>query len=275
MKKRGLWLAGNWKMNHTRADAARFFEGLMSQWKPLLSDSTVLSLGKEGGLRQTLFVGPLLLEPLREMGLRAAFDVGAQNAHGAVAGAFTGEVSAPQLLEVGVERVLLGHSERRQFFGETDLSLRSRLDGLLAQNLRCLVCVGETRQEREAGKTAEVLRRQLEALIADRKLGSFFDGERVAIAYEPVWAIGTGLTATPAQAEEAHRVIRDALRKDLGEAASERTQILYGGSVSPANVRELLAQPSIDGALVGGASLKPESWLQLLEGAGSVLQSIS
>jgi len=268
--KRGLWLAGNWKLNHTRADAARFFEKLMADWKPALSDATVLALEKPELLKQTLFVGPLLLEMMKEMGLRAGFDVGAQNAFGAPFGAFTGEISAPQLQEIGIRRVLLGHSERRQHFGETDASLRARLEGVLSQGMSALVCVGETRAEREQGQTEAVLLRQLRALIGDRKLASFFDGAQVALAYEPVWAIGTGLTATPAQAEEAHRVLRSELEALLGSEAAEKTAILYGGSVTPANSEELLSLPSIDGALVGGASLKAESWLQLLETAGKV-----
>jgi triosephosphate isomerase len=136
--------------------------------------------------------------------------------------------------------------------------------------MSALVCVGETRAEREQGQTEAVLLRQLRALIGDRKLASFFDGAQVALAYEPVWAIGTGLTATPAQAEEAHRVLRSELEALLGSEAAEKTAILYGGSVTPANSEELLSLPSIDGALVGGASLKAESWLQLLETAGKV-----
>ena len=258
-------------MNHTRADSARFFERLMADWQPALSDATVRALEDPRSLRQTFFLGPLLLESMREMGLRAAFDVGAQNAHGAVAGAFTGELAAAQLQEIGVKRVLLGHSERRQHFGETDASVRARLEGLLAQGMSALVCVGETRAEREAGRMKDVLLTQLRAVMADRKLASAWDGEHVALAYEPVWAIGTGLTASPAQAEEAHQILRTELAAVLGAEAAEKTPILYGGSVTPANVGELLAQPSIDGALVGGASLKAESWLALLEAAGAAL----
>jgi triosephosphate isomerase len=168
----------------------------------------------------------------------------AQNVHWAKEGAFTGEVSASMLLELGVEGAIVGHSERRQFFGETDEGVAKRTQAALAHGLTVIACVGETEREREAGETEDVLRRQVSVLDAH---------ERLVVAYEPVWAIGTGKTATPATAEEAHAFIKSLLD----------APVLYGGSVKPDNAAELLAQPSVDGALVGGASLQIESFVQL------------
>ncbi|MGZ3699514.1 MAG: triose-phosphate isomerase family protein, partial [Bdellovibrionota bacterium] len=160
----------------------------------------------------------------------------------------------------------------RQYFGETDETVRKRCESLLEQGFRVILCVGETRAEREAGQTAAVLIRQLSGAIPDAGSGvaKFLDG-RVVIAYEPVWAIGTGLTATPEQAEEAHLIIRKQLWDRFGLEASGRTPILYGGSVTPENVDQLLGSPNVDGALVGGASLKPESFLALLNGGGRTI----
>jgi triosephosphate isomerase len=176
------------------------------------------------------------------------------------------------LQEIGVTSVLVGHSERRQYFGETDEGVRKRAEGLLAQGLRVVLCIGETRAEREAGKTHEVLERQLAGGLPGAKQGSspYLDG-RLVLAYEPVWAIGTGLTASPEQAEEAHQMIRKFLWDRLGMEPSGRTPVLYGGSVTPDNIRALLSCPNIDGGLIGGASLKPDSYLAMLEIAGSLL----
>ena len=175
----------------------------------------------------------------------------AQNVHWADEGAFTGEVSARMLVELGVQGSLVGHSERRQYFGETDDTARLRAEAALAAGLRVIACVGETEAEREAGETETVLRRQVEALPRH---------ESLVIAYEPVWAIGTGKTATPDLAQEAHAFI-----KSLHE-----TRVLYGGSVKPENAGELLSQPDIDGALVGGASLDPTSFSNLCRIAASL-----
>jgi triosephosphate isomerase len=172
----------------------------------------------------------------------------AQNVHWAPEGAFTGEVSAGMLLELGVEGAVVGHSERRQYFGETDDSVRQRCEAALEAGLEVIACVGETDVERESGETQAVLQRQVAAIPRH---------ERLVIAYEPVWAIGTGKTATPAIAAEAHARI-----KSLHE-----TQVLYGGSVKPENAAELMAQPAVDGALVGGASLDPESFAAICRAA--------
>jgi triosephosphate isomerase len=172
----------------------------------------------------------------------------AQNVHWAEEGAFTGEVSAAMLLELGVEGAIVGHSERRQYFGETDETVRQRCEAALEAGLAVIACVGETDAEREAGETGEVLRRQVAAIPRH---------DRLVIAYEPVWAIGTGKSATPEIAEEAHARI-----KELHD-----TQVLYGGSVKPENAGELMAQPAVDGALVGGASLDPEPFAAICRAA--------
>ena len=174
----------------------------------------------------------------------------AQNVHWARAGAFTGEVSAPMLLELGVEGTIVGHSERRQLFGETDETVRQRCEGALEAGIAVIACVGETESEREAGETEAVLRRQVAAIPRHDSL---------VIAYEPVWAIGTGKTATPELAQAAHETIK----------ALHDTRVLYGGSVKPENAVELMAQPAVDGALVGGASLEPDAFAAICRAAGS------
>lgn len=175
---------------------------------------------------------------------------------------------------MGIEWVLIGHSERRQYFGETDETVRKRSESLLAQGFKLIICIGETRAERDLGKTHEVLTRQLTGICPEPGKGvSGFLGGPVVFAYEPVWAIGTGLTATPEQAEEAHAFIRNSLKTRFSADAANRSAILYGGSVTPENADSLLACPNIDGALVGGASLKPEGYLALLAAGGRALRS--
>jgi len=175
----------------------------------------------------------------------------AQNVHWAADGAFTGEISAPMLVELGVRGTLVGHSERRQWFGETDETVRLRAEAALEAGLAVIACVGETESERESGETESVLRRQVAALPRHDDL---------VIAYEPVWAIGTGKTATPEIAQEAHALIK----------SLHQTRVLYGGSVKPGNAEELLAQPDVDGALVGGASLDPFSFASICRAAASL-----
>ncbi|HXS46094.1 MAG TPA: triose-phosphate isomerase, partial [Solirubrobacterales bacterium] len=177
--------------------------------------------------------------------------------------AFTGEVSASMLVELDVEAVVLGHSERRQYFNESDEALARKVPAALAAGLEPILCVGESEQARDAGETDAVLERQLQADLAGVETGGI---ENVVVAYEPIWAIGTGRTATPEQAQEACAFIRDVLRERGGVVDSVR--ILYGGSVKPANAAELMAQPDIDGALVGGASLDPEEFAAIVEAAG-------
>ena len=266
MKKPAIILAGNWKMNHGPREAEAFFGELQEKWTTALSAEVRAKLeAKEASV--WIFPPAVTLDRARALAAPLGITVGAQNAHGAASGAFTGELSAPLLAQIGISSVLLGHSERRQFFGETDESVLNRAEGLLAQKVRLLICVGETRTERESGSTQEVLLKQLSLLLASPSLKAAFESGQAHLAYEPVWAIGTGLTATPEQAEEAHRFIREEMLAKAGQKAAETALILYGGSVTPDNVASLMSRPGIDGALVGGASLKAANWLQLIEKA--------
>jgi triosephosphate isomerase (TIM) len=224
-------VAGNWKMHKSPSETAEFCRALI---RPARVDVVVCP-------------------PYTSLG--AAVESGvttyAQNVHWAAEGAFTGEVSAEMLLDLGVAGSIVGHSERRQHFGETDESAWSRAEHALVAGLRVIYCVGEVEAEREAGHTEEVLRRQLSVLEPH---------QRLVVAYEPVWAIGTGKTATPEQAQEAHAFIKETLD----------VPVLYGGSVKPENAQELLAQPDVDGALVGGASLELDSFTAICEAAARI-----
>jgi len=185
----------------------------------------------------------------------------AQNLYWEEKGAFTGEVSALMLKEAGCHYVIIGHSERRQYFGETDETVNRKVKAALAQSLKVIFCIGETLKEREDGKTFSVIERQIEG--GSRRLGDK-EWRDIVIAYEPVWAIGTGKTATPEQAEETHRFIREKVEKLYSRKVSEKILIQYGGSVTAENIRGLMSQPDIDGALVGGASLKAESFSKIV-----------
>lgn len=187
--------------------------------------------------------------------------LGAQNMHFETEGAYTGEISPPMLKEIGCRYVILGHSERRTHFKESDSFIQKKVKTALKYSLLPIVCVGETLQEREAGKHWEVVNRQIDQSLADI---SGDEITKVIIAYEPVWAIGTGKTATPEQAEEMHAFIRGVLSEKFGEETSSKLYILYGGSVKPDNIESLIEKPNVDGALVGGASLKAESFAQLV-----------
>jgi triosephosphate isomerase len=294
-KPRGIFVAGNWKMNHGPAAARAFFDGLAKRGFP---SEPVRRASGGRALQSAVLVPAISLEASRvavaEHGWSDLLQVGAQNAHFEASGAFTGELSAPLLKEVGIELALVGHSERRQHFGETDESAGKRTASLLSQGFEVILCIGETRSEREAGQTETVLSRQLS--VAFQAAAAWMKSKgleftrthwaRLTLAYEPVWAIGTGLTATPEQAQDAHRFIREWLRgaersstgagtgaiPSSGAAAfpiavppAETTAILYGGSVTPENFAGLLGCPDVDGGLVGGASLKPESFLKLIE----------
>jgi triosephosphate isomerase len=252
MKKPRLIVAGNWKMNSSLADSTRYLEalgtGLASLPRPLAIDVVIAA--------------PFtLLANCMQTARRTDIQIAAQNVHWADTGAFTGETSCSMLKELGVNWTLIGHSERRQFFGETDVTVRQRAQQAFHQGIRPIICIGETLAEREAGKTEAVVSRQLEAFIEVLpKSGEF------AIAYEPVWAIGTGKTATPQQAEEVHAFIRARLKS----ANLESTPLLYGGSVKPDNFAQLLAQPNVDGALIGGASLVAADFLSMVRTAVSL-----
>lgn len=191
--------------------------------------------------------------------------LGAQNMHAQNEGAFTGEVSGPMLRDLDCRYVILGHSERRQLFGETDDSVSEKISAALSHGLTPIVCVGETLDQREAGTTQSVIATQVRGSLAG--LGAD-EGGKIVLAYEPVWAIGTGKTASPEQAEEVHAQIRGLLTEMFGEPTANRICIQYGGSVKADNARELLSQPNIDGALVGGASLKSESFAAIVAAAG-------
>jgi triosephosphate isomerase len=187
--------------------------------------------------------------------------IAAQNLHWETAGAFTGEVSGPMVREAGAEYVIIGHSERRALFGETDASVNRKIAAAHAADLTPIVCIGETLDQRDAGQTLDVLDRQIKLGldgIASAHIG------QLVVAYEPVWAIGTGRTATPEQAGEAHAHIRSRLRQWFGSAAADLCHVIYGGSVKPDNIRELIAQPDVDGALVGGASLDVRGFFDIV-----------
>jgi triosephosphate isomerase (TIM) len=248
MPERTPLIAANWKMHKTVEATEDFLERF---------------IGSVGGLEAVdIVICPpyTALAAATERTRRSPVQIAAQNLHEQGEGAFTGEVSAPMLLELGVAGAILGHSERRQFFGETDEALARKVPAALAAGLMPILCVGESEEERDAGETELVLKRQLAADLVD------VGGERLAevvIAYEPIWAIGTGRTATPEQAPEAIAFIRGR----LDPAAAEATRILYGGSMKPDNAAELLAQPDIDGGLVGGASLDPDQFLEICRAA--------
>lgn len=196
--------------------------------------------------------------------------LGAQNMSPEPAGAFTGEVSAIMLKEVGVRYVILGHSERRQLFGETDAFINRKVLAAHEGRFRPIVCVGETLEERDSGKVEEVLRRQLEGCLAGVNRRRVID---TVIAYEPVWAIGTGRNASPQQAQEAHAFVRAELARMFEEETARQVRIQYGGSVKPGNMFELISQPDVDGALVGGASLEPESFHEIIRASERRLES--
>jgi triosephosphate isomerase (TIM) len=249
------YIAGNWKLWGTRADAGDYCERLLELLpEPSRRPADVGVCGPFTSLE-------LLVEKLRGSDVRVL----AQNMHQEDTGAFTGEVSAPMLLEIGIDGVVLGHSERREYFGETDRALQEKVPAALAAGFEPILCVGETEEEREQGETERKLRHQVQedlVNVEDDRLGD------VVIAYEPIWAIGTGLTATPEQAQEAIAFVR-ALVGDRSPEQAERVRVLYGGSVKPENAVEILAQPDVDGALVGGASLDPESFARIV-GAAAV-----
>ena len=254
MKPRGVLLAGNWKMNHLQKDTISFLDALA----PFLKTS------QKPGSQMRLYIPALSLEiaSKKTKSESIPLQVGCQNAHYEKSGAFTGEISVPMLKEIDIDQTLVGHSERRQYFGETNDTVLKRTISALEQDMEVLVCIGETLDERNGGKMETVLQAQLDLLIQHETSRNAF-GKKLHIAYEPVWAIGTGVTATPVQAAEAHAFIRQLLEKRIGPDTANATRILYGGSVTPTNFKELLACRDIDGGLVGGASLKIEGWTQL------------
>ncbi len=248
---RRLLLAGNWKMHKTLPEALELAQGLREDLKDVTD-------------RDILVCPPApLLPPVVEALKGSNIAVGAQNLFFEREGAFTGEWSASMLTSIGVTHVIVGHSERRAIFGESDAWVQKKVARALEAGLVPIMCIGETLKEREEGETFTVLLRQVRAGLAGLSPEQI---ARVVIAYEPVWAIGTGKTATPEQGQEAHRFIREELGKLVGEDLAATVRILYGGSVKPENVAALIAQPDIDGALVGGASLKREAFASIVRG---------
>ncbi len=243
-------VAGNWKMNKTASEAA----ALIDEIKKEVADVTKVDV--------------VVCPPFTNLQVAAAacagsnVKLGAQNVHWEASGAYTGEISAAMLKGLGVEYVIIGHSERRQYFGETDETVNARTRAALVAGLIPIVCVGETLAERDAGNMEAVVTRQIKAGLKD--LGD--DLAKVVIAYEPVWAIGTGRTATPAQAQEAHALIRRTLAEEIADGdTANAIRIQYGGSMKPENAAELMGQPDIDGGLIGGASLKAESFAAIVK----------
>ncbi len=244
------YIAANWKMHKTVAEAGEFVDALLPRIAATQSDVVICP--------------PFTaLTAVVERRYGTAVKVAAQNMHEEESGAYTGEVSASMLVELDVEAVVLGHSERRQLFGETDEALARKVPAALAADLEPILCVGESEGARDAGETEEVLERQLQADLGSLEAGQI---ENVVIAYEPIWAIGTGRTATPDQAQEVCAFIRDVLR--ARGAAADKVRVLYGGSVKPGNAVELMALPDVDGALVGGASLDAGDFATIVDAAG-------
>jgi triosephosphate isomerase len=250
--KRRPIVAGNWKMHLTRPQAG----DLIKQLRPLVAQA-----GCEVVLCAPFTALDAAVKALKGSEIR----LGAQNCHWAESGAFTGEISAVMLAEIGVEYVIVGHSERRQYFGETDQTVNARARAALSAGLTPIVCVGETLEQREAGETLELLHRQLTAAldgVPERRL------TRLVLAYEPVWAIGTGRTASAQEAGEACAFLRGMIAGLYGEAAAELLRIQYGGSMNAHNAASLLAQQDIDGGLIGGASLKAADLAAIVAAAG-------
>ena len=246
---RKIIIAGNWKMNKTSLEAME----LVNLLKRDLSDVTQVDI---------VVCPPFVaLSDVRDILNESNMALGAQDVYWEDAGAFTGEVSAPMLKSLGVQYVIVGHSERRQFFNETNEIVNKKIRAALRHDLLPIVCVGEVLKEREEEKTFDVIKSQCTGSLKGLTLEEM---ENITVAYEPVWAIGTGKTATPAQAQEVHQFIRGLLREGHGEDFASRVRIQYGGSVKPENTAELMSQPDIDGALVGGASLKSESFSQIV-----------
>jgi triosephosphate isomerase len=250
MNTRTPLIAGNWKMYKTNAEAVDTAGRLVE----LVADTSDVDI----------MIAPVFtaIDPVSRVVKGSRVGLGAQNLYWEKEGAYTGEISADMLVSAGCQYVIIGHSERRQYFGETDETVNQKISAAIAANLIPVFCIGETETERESGNTFSVLDKQVKDGLKEKfveDLGS------LVIAYEPVWAIGTGKTATSDQAQETHKYIRSLIDSVIGTALADSVRILYGGSVKPANVAELMAMPDIDGALVGGASLDAESFSQIVK----------
>ena len=244
-------IAGNWKMFKTVGEAASFF-------------AEVKGKAEIDGVESVICAPYTTLPALVEAAKGTTIGIGAQNLHFEDNGAFTGEISGVMLKDLGVQYAIIGHSERRAYFAETDGIVNKKVHAAFKHGLTPIVCVGEKLEEREAGQTKEVCKVQTEAALQGL---SAEQAAKTVIAYEPIWAIGTGKSSTAADAEDVIAYIRDIVKTVSGEATAQAVRIQYGGSVKPNNIAEYMAQPNIDGALVGGASLEPASYIALVEGA--------
>ena len=252
---REFLIAGNWKMNLGLEEA----EALVSQLVEAVEEYDL-----DEGVNVLICPPYLMLPTAADIAFDSNLWVGAQNVYHKSNGAYTGEISATMLAEAGAEYCIVGHSERRQYFAETDELINAKVKILLENDIYAIVCVGETIDERRAGRENDVVRTQLEGCLKDL---SDTDMAKVVIAYEPVWAIGTGETATPQQAQEMHAYIRQVLGSIFDAEVAEEVQILYGGSMNAGNARELLSCPDVDGGLIGGASLKADQFLTIVQTA--------
>ncbi len=252
--KRRTVIAGNWKMNFTPAEATAF----INEIKPMIE-------GKNNC--DVIFCAPFVtITAAMEAAKGSNIVIGAENVHYEAKGAYTGEISADMLKAIGVDTVLVGHSERRQYFGETDETVNLRTKAALAAGMRVILCMGEVKEQRVAGITNEICAMQIKLDLAGI---SAEDMKNVIIAYEPVWAIGTGLTATPEQADETCGVIRQTIAKLYGTIAAKEIIIQYGGSMNDANAAELLSKVNVDGGLIGGASLKTDKFTAIVKAANA------
>ncbi|MBE8712581.1 triose-phosphate isomerase [Sphingobacterium hungaricum] len=246
-------VAGNWKMNLGYEDGLSLFSEIVN----MVKDEVV-------GNQEIVVCSPFIhLSSLSKLSNTVTnVHVGAQNMHQAESGAYTGEISGAQLKSVGVTHVILGHSERRAYFGETNALLAEKVNASLKHGLKPIFCIGETKEERESGEFFAVLKQQLQEGVFHLSEEEF---KNVIIAYEPVWAIGTGLTASPEQAQEVHAYIREEIAKQYTQAIADDTSILYGGSANPGNAQSLFSQKDIDGGLIGGASLKSRDFIEIVK----------
>lgn len=247
-------IAGNWKMNRTSSDAADLVKDIVTE------------VGRSNGVDVVVCPPFTSLETVGKAIEGSSIRLGAQNMHPERSGAYTGEVSAEMLRSLFASYVILGHSERRTYFGDTDAFVNQKVIAALKAELKPILCVGETLAERESGSTLKVVQTQLEAGLEGVNKDQ---ATSIVIAYEPVWAIGTGKVATSEQAQEVHAFIRDLLGKLFGANLAGKVRILYGGSMKPSNAAELLAQPDIDGGLIGGASLEARSFVDLIKAASA------
>jgi triosephosphate isomerase len=249
---RKVIIAGNWKLNKTSREALVLVEELKRE------------VANAEGVDIVVCPPFTALDVVSEAIMDTNIALGAQNIYWQDSGAFTGEISAPMLKDLSVQYVIIGHSERRQFFGETNETVNKRIRAALSHGLTPIVCVGENLAEREGNKTFDVIKNHCEGSLANLTTDEV---EKIVLAYEPVWAIGTGKTATPEQAQEVHAFIRQLLAKLFNNEVAQTIRIQYGGSVTPENITTLIAKPDIDGALVGGASLKAPSFAAIVKSA--------